>query len=185
MAVKAGGATAARRSRASGEGGEGAATRAAAERRRGRRRLRSGEGGGGAARSAAATIPAPIQWQEGGAMVESCGGTRGASGEGERGEDEDDDHAQDGLRSTAHAAHRSSEYVVTRLAGFDVSARTIAETILMARGDQWARPGMNREPAAEAGGGCLRLAPLPPRQMQRRTSQRIAQVAAAVRRQGW
>ena len=118
-------------------------------------------------------------------MVESCSGTRGASGEGERGEDKDDDHAHDGLRSTVHAAHRSSEYVVTRLAGLDVSAHTIVETILMARGDHWTRPGVNREPAAEAGGGCLRLAPLPPRQMQRRTSQRSAQVAVAVWWQGW
>jgi hypothetical protein len=51
------------------------------------------------------------------------------------------------------------------MAGFDMSVRTMVETILMVRGDQWTRPGVNQEPAAEAGGGCLRLAPLPPRQM--------------------
>ena len=29
----------------------------------------------------------------------------------------------------------------------------------MARGGHWTRPGVSREPAAEAGGGCLRLTP--------------------------
>ena len=55
-------------------------------------------------------------------------------------------------------------------------ARTVVETILMAPGDHWTRPGVNQEPAAEAGGGCLRLAPLPPRHMCRSGSQRSAQV---------
>ena len=41
-------------------------------------------------------------------------------------------------------------------------------------GDQRTRPGVNQEPAAEAGGGCLRLAPLPPRHMQCRRSQMSA-----------
>jgi hypothetical protein len=34
----------------------------------------------------------------------------------------------------------------------------------MARAGHWTRPGVNREPAAKAGGGCLRRTPLPPRQ---------------------
>ena len=57
-----------------------------------------------------------------------------------------------------------------------MSARAPLESILMARGDNWTRPGVSREPAAEAGGGCLRLAPLPPRHMCRSGSQRSAQV---------
>ena len=85
MAVKAGGATAAWRSTASGEGGEGTATRAAAERRlreaaNAERRRRSG----GQQQS--------TQRQEYGVVVESGGGT-GGTGEVKGGEGEEGHHA--------------------------------------------------------------------------------------------